>query len=184
MHTRFVPPHYQHDFLTKLARLEQDKNYVQGYYQELQTGTICCGIVEDNEAMLEHLFGGLNKEIQHILDYKEYNTITRLFHIACKAELEVQDRPPSWRRANNFTGRTSSWSAHQSPPPPHGDAASPSTSRYTMLTSSSMYALSNTQNRQKSPLRSSFRPLKFLTQKFYVIFTYILLLSYSFVLVV
>jgi hypothetical protein len=69
---------------------------------------ICCGIVEDNEAMLAHFFGGLNKEIQHILDYKEYNTITHLFHLACKAEHEVHDRQPSWKRANNSIGRTSS----------------------------------------------------------------------------
>jgi hypothetical protein len=39
-------------------------------------------------------------------------------------------------------------------------------------------------NLQKSPLRSAFWPLKFLTRKFSVIFTYIMLLRYSFVLVV
>jgi hypothetical protein len=43
---------------------------------------IRCGIIEDNEAMLARFFGGLNKEIQHILDNKEYNTITRIFHLA------------------------------------------------------------------------------------------------------
>jgi hypothetical protein len=63
----------------------------------------------DNEAMLACFFGGLNKEIQHILDYKEYNTITHLFHLACKAKLEVQDRQPPWRRANISAGCTSSW---------------------------------------------------------------------------
>jgi hypothetical protein len=63
--------------------------------------------------MLARFFGGLNKEIQHILDYKEYNTITHLFHLACKAQLEVQDRQPSWRRANNSAGHTSSWSVRQ-----------------------------------------------------------------------
>ena len=52
MRTRFVPPHYQRDLLKKLSRLEQGKNYVEDYYQELQTGMIRCGIVEDNEAML------------------------------------------------------------------------------------------------------------------------------------
>ena len=40
---------------------------------------------------------GLNREIQTILEYKEYNTITRLFHLACKAEREVQDRQPRTR---------------------------------------------------------------------------------------
>jgi hypothetical protein len=84
-------------------------------------GMIRCGIVEDNEAMLACFFGGLNKEIQHILDYKEYNTITCLFHLACKAELEVLDHQPSWRRANNSAGRTSSRSVRQSDPPSRGD---------------------------------------------------------------
>jgi hypothetical protein len=111
MHTHFVPPHYQRDLLTKLTHLEQGKNSVQEYYQELQMGMIPCGIVEDNEAILACFFGGLNKEIQHILDYKEYITITRLFHLACNAELEVQDRRPPRRRANISTGRTSSWSS-------------------------------------------------------------------------
>jgi hypothetical protein len=53
---------------------------------------IRCGIVEDNEAMLAHFMGGLNREIQTILEYKEYNNITRLFHLVCKAEHEVLDR--------------------------------------------------------------------------------------------
>ena len=53
---------------------------------------IRCGIVEENEAMLAHFMGGLNREIQTILEYKEYNNITHLFHLACKAEREVQDR--------------------------------------------------------------------------------------------
>jgi hypothetical protein len=95
---------------------------------------IHCGIVEDNEAMLARFFGDLN-EIQHILDYKEYNTTTRLFLLACKAKLEVQDRQPSWRRPNNSAGHTSSWSARQSAPPSCGDAPDPSTSRYTTPTS-------------------------------------------------
>jgi hypothetical protein len=35
--------------LKKIARLEQGKNSVEEYYQELQTGMIRCGIEEDNE---------------------------------------------------------------------------------------------------------------------------------------
>ena len=53
---------------------------------------IRCGIVEENEAMLALFMGGLNREIQNILEYKEYTNITRLFHLAFKAEREVQDR--------------------------------------------------------------------------------------------
>ena len=53
---------------------------------------IRCGIVEDNEAMLARFMDGLNREIQTILEYKEYTNITRLFHLACKVEHEVRDR--------------------------------------------------------------------------------------------
>ncbi|KAK1617425.1 hypothetical protein QYE76_022942 [Lolium multiflorum] len=67
----------------------------------------------------------------HILDYKEYNTITRLFHLACKAEREVQDRQPPWRKANVSAGRTSSWTPRQSAPQSRGTTPAPSTSKYT-----------------------------------------------------
>src|SRR3954464_8376255 len=94
MRTRWVPPYYQRELLQNIQRLRQRKYSVEEYYQELQTGLIRCGLVEDNEAMLARFMGGLNKEIQTILEYKDYTTITRLFHLACKAEREVQDRQP------------------------------------------------------------------------------------------
>ena len=90
--TRWVPPYYQCELIQKLQGLRQGKNSVEEYYQELQTGMIRCGIVEENEAMLARFIGGLNREIQTILEYKEYTNITRLFHLACKAAREVQDR--------------------------------------------------------------------------------------------
>ena len=68
MHTRWVPPYYQHELLQKLQRLKQGKNSVEEYYQELQTGMFRCGIVEDKEAMLASFMGELNKEIRTILE--------------------------------------------------------------------------------------------------------------------
>ena len=91
MRTHWVPPYYQRELLQKLQRLRQGKNSVEEYYQELQTGMTRCGIVEENEAMLARFMGGLNREIQTILEYKEYTNITRLFYLACKVECEVQD---------------------------------------------------------------------------------------------
>ena len=124
MRTRWVPPYYQRELLQKLQRLRQGKNSVEEYYQELQTGMIRCGIVEENEAMLARFLGGLNREIQTILDYKEYTNITRLFHLACKAEREVQDRQ-ALGRTNFSAGRPSSWTPRASststaPAPPSG----------------------------------------------------------------
>ena len=69
-------------------------------------------------------FGGLNREIQTILEYKEYNTITRLFHLASKAEQEVHDHQPR-TRPNFSTGRTSSWTPLPSDSATCGDAPTP-----------------------------------------------------------
>ena len=128
MHIRWVPPYYQRELLQKLQRLRQGKNSVEEYYQELQTGMIRCGIVEENEAMLARFLGGLNREIQTILDYNEYTNITRLFHLACKAEREVQDRQ-ALGRTNFSAGRPSSWTPRASststaPAPPSGATSS------------------------------------------------------------
>ena len=71
MRTRWARPYYQSELLQKLQRLRQGKNSVEEYYQELQIGMIRCGIVEENEAMLARFIGGLNREIQTILEYKE-----------------------------------------------------------------------------------------------------------------
>ena len=107
-----------------MQRLRQGKNSVEEYYQELQTGMIRCGIVEENEAMLARFIGGLNREIQTILAYKEYTNITRLFHLACKVEREVQDRQ-ALPRIKFSAGRSSPWTLRASststaPAPPSG----------------------------------------------------------------
>ena len=53
-------------------------------------GMLRCNLVEDEEPAMSRFLVGLNREIQDILAYKEYTNITRLFHLACKAEREVQ----------------------------------------------------------------------------------------------
>ena len=63
MRKRWVPPYYQRDLLQKLQNLKQGKNSVEEYCQELQTGLIRCGVIEDTEPMLARFRGGLNKEI-------------------------------------------------------------------------------------------------------------------------
>ena len=85
---------------------------------------IRCGIVEENEAMLARFMGGLKREIQTILEYKEYNNITHLFHLACKAEREVQDRQ-AFARTNFSAGRSSSWTPRASSTSTHSTASAP-----------------------------------------------------------
>jgi hypothetical protein len=48
------------------------------------------GLVESGDSAMAHFRGGLNREIQDILDYKDYFDITILFEYACKVEREVQ----------------------------------------------------------------------------------------------
>jgi cell division protein ZapA (FtsZ GTPase activity inhibitor) len=52
-------------------------------------GMLRCNTEEDEEPAMARFSGGLNHAIQDMLSYKEYNNITRLFHLACKAEREV-----------------------------------------------------------------------------------------------
>jgi hypothetical protein len=92
MRARFVPPSYRRDLQKKLQRLDQGDMSVQEYYQELQKGMLRCGVVEDPEDQMVRFYGGLRWEIQDIIDYKEYHSIQRLFHLSMLAEKEFQVR--------------------------------------------------------------------------------------------
>jgi hypothetical protein len=63
---------------------------VQNYYAELQKGMIRAGVHDETEDKICHFYGGLQTEIQDIVDYKEYNTVNHLFQLAMLAEKELQ----------------------------------------------------------------------------------------------
>jgi hypothetical protein len=67
---------------------------IQYYYTELQKGMIHAGVHEETEDKNYHFYSGLHTEIQDIIDYKEYNTVNRLFHLAMLAEKELQGHQP------------------------------------------------------------------------------------------
>jgi hypothetical protein len=75
-------------------------------------GMLRCNLEKDVEPVMARFLGGLNREIQDILAYKEYTNITSLFHLACKAEREVQGRRASTRTNisawRNFSTQTCS----------------------------------------------------------------------------
>jgi hypothetical protein len=106
MRHRFVPSYYAHALLNKMQRFQQGSQSVEDYYQELQKGMIRCGIFEEPDAAMARFRGGLNCEIQDILDYKEYADMTQLFEFACKAEREVKEHR-SRTYSNTFAGRNS-----------------------------------------------------------------------------
>jgi hypothetical protein len=90
IHERFVPPAYQCDLRKKLQHLDQGDISVHDYYAELQKGMIRAGVHEETEDQICHFYSGLHTEIQDIVDYKEYNTVNRLFQLAMLTKKELQ----------------------------------------------------------------------------------------------
>jgi hypothetical protein len=130
MRARFVPSYYARDLINKLQQLKQGAKSVEEYYQELQIGMLRCNLEEREDAAMARFFADLNREIQDILEYKDYANITRLFHFACKAEREVQGRHAS-ANTNFSTGRTNSWQRN------NGRTTTPSPSPSRVATSTS-----------------------------------------------
>jgi hypothetical protein len=61
-----------------------------------------CGIVEGPEDSIVCFYSGLRREIQDIVDYKEFNTVYQLFQFAMLVE-ELQGRD---LQGNNKVGTT------------------------------------------------------------------------------
>jgi hypothetical protein len=90
---------------------------------------ICAGVHEETGDKICRFYGGLRTEIQDIVDYKEYNTLNRLFQLAMLAEKEVQGRQPT-RLKSSFTPRHTSMTPSTSRAPATARVLmTPSTSR-------------------------------------------------------
>jgi hypothetical protein len=107
MRARFVPSYYARDLLHKLQQLRQGTKSLEEYFQELQMGMLRCNTEESEESAIARFVGALNREIQDILACKDYNTVTKCFHLACKAERKVQGQRGA--KSNIFAGRSTSW---------------------------------------------------------------------------
>jgi hypothetical protein len=102
MRARFVPPSYRRDLCKKLQHFDQGNMSVQEYYQEWQKGMLRCGVIEDQEDQIVKFYGGLQREIQDIVEYKEYHSIQCLFQLAMLAEKQLQGHQQQ-QRNNTFT---------------------------------------------------------------------------------
>jgi hypothetical protein len=116
MRASFVPSYYARDLLHKLQQLKQGTRFVEECYQELQMGMLRCGLEESENGAIARFMGRLNREIQDILAYKEYNSVTYLFHLTCTAEREVH--------GHQAIMKTNISAGHASPWPPSSTAAS------------------------------------------------------------
>lgn len=91
---------------------------------------LSCGLIENEEASIAHFRGGLNRDISDILEYREYKSMTCLFHLGMLAKRDV--RGWSRQRANFSTGHTSSWTPREpAAPSTHTAMIAPPTSRAT-----------------------------------------------------
>jgi hypothetical protein len=136
MRDRFVPPSYHRDLRKKLMRLEQEDKSVQDYYGELQKGQMRYSIVEGPKDSICRFYSRLRREIQDIIDYKEFNNVNQLFQFAMLAEKELQGREKQgkYKSSNTYTPRTgpsmglSKPSTYRAPLPvkaPSGGATAP-----------------------------------------------------------
>lgn len=57
----------------------------------MQIDMLCCGLVENNDASMDSFMSGLNREIQDILAYKEYNSVNYLFILHVKLKGRYMD---------------------------------------------------------------------------------------------
>jgi hypothetical protein len=76
-----------------------------------------CGLIEENDVAMARFRGGLNREIQDILDCTEYVDMATLFEYACRAEREVQELR-SKTYSNSFAGRSSTSNSAPALPAP------------------------------------------------------------------
>jgi hypothetical protein len=89
-----------------------------------------CNLEEREDDAMARYFIGLNRDIQDILEYKDYANISHLFHFACKAEREVQGHHAS-AKTNLSARRTNSCQCNNgctTPPSPSPSRVAPSTS--------------------------------------------------------
>jgi hypothetical protein len=75
-----------------------------------------CGIVEGHEDALCRFYSGLRRDIQDIMDYKEFNTVNKLFQFAMLAEKELQGRQ---HRPRTTFGASSTSRTHTPPTSSH-----------------------------------------------------------------
>ena len=69
-------------------------------------GLARCCIREDDDDISARFFGGLNRDIQDILDYKDWTHFFKLYHLSLKVEREVQGRRKDQLSFRSNTGRS------------------------------------------------------------------------------
>ena len=89
MRLRFVPPHFRKDLMLKLQRFQQGTLSVDAYFKELETLLLKVKLKENEEALIARFVSGLRRDIQDIVELREYSSLGSLVHLAMKVESQL-----------------------------------------------------------------------------------------------
>ena len=99
MQKRFVPTYYYWKLYNKLQNLRQGNRSVEEYYKEMEVAMARVNIEEDREATMARFLGGLNQEIQNVVELQHYVELEDMIHMAIKIENQVKRRGSSNTRS-------------------------------------------------------------------------------------
>ncbi|CAA7017808.1 unnamed protein product [Microthlaspi erraticum] len=93
MRQRFIPSYYQRELHSKLRRLTQGSKTVEEYFQEMEVMLLRANVIEDREATMSRFLGGLNREIQDIVEMQNCVGLESMLHKAVLAETTQEEAP-------------------------------------------------------------------------------------------
>ncbi|RDX82286.1 hypothetical protein CR513_36949, partial [Mucuna pruriens] len=77
MKERFVPCYYKRDLFVKLQKFQGSKS-VKEFDKDMEVTPIRAQIIESQETTMARILNGLNRDIQHIVEFHEYTSISTL----------------------------------------------------------------------------------------------------------
>ena len=75
---KYVPPHHKWKIFQKLQSLSHGSKPVDEYYRDIELAMMRANVDEDDEATMARFMGGLNKEIAHLVELHNYDTIEEM----------------------------------------------------------------------------------------------------------
>ena len=115
MCTKYVLAHHKREIFQKFQSLTQGEKSVDEYYRDIELAMMRANVDEDDEATMAQFMGGFNREIAHLVELHNYETIDDIVQMAEKVEKQLKRRPQG-NRANS--GTPSSWKNTPNSRPP------------------------------------------------------------------
>ncbi|KFK22409.1 hypothetical protein AALP_AAs49867U000100 [Arabis alpina] len=92
MRKRFVPSYYQRELHQRLRDLVQGSSSMEDYFKDMETLMLRADIREEGETLMSRFMGGLNRDIQDLLETQHYVEIEELLHKAVMFEQQIKRR--------------------------------------------------------------------------------------------